>query len=122
MTSLFTPEGVYTDHAFMVTRKGRCAISKHYELWLHANPDFHVAAIEAIWPTPQGCVLKYVGKGTMTGDLAGIWKPTGKAFEFWGYCEFTVSRDEGLIERLEEVYCRDYWDSRVDGYRFEAKI
>lgn len=66
--------------------------------------------------------MKYIGKGTMTGDLAGIWQPNGKAFEFMGYCEFVVNKEQGLIEKLEEVYCKDFWDSKLDGYRFEEKI
>ncbi|KAK4498965.1 hypothetical protein PRZ48_009476 [Zasmidium cellare] len=121
-TALCTRTGTWTDHSFRVTRTGTTSLANHYNLWLHANPDFHVPSILSIYPTPQGCVMKYIGKGTMTGDLAGRWPATGKAFEFVGFCEFVVSREEGLIEKLEEVYCRDYWDSRLEGYRSETKI
>ncbi|KAF2162020.1 hypothetical protein M409DRAFT_27744 [Zasmidium cellare ATCC 36951] len=122
LTTLYTREGIWTDHSFRVTRKGTSALTNHYNLWIHANPDFHVPEILNIWPTPQGCVMKYIGKGTMTGDLAGRFPPNGKAFEFLGYCDFVVDREQGLIERLDEVYCRNYWDSRFDEYRYEVKI
>jgi hypothetical protein len=124
LSSIFTPDGEWIDHGFNIRRRGRSALETHYSLWMRANPDF-TATITQFWPNETGGVIKYVGKGTMTGDLPSE-KARGNAFEMVGLVEFVVRKEAGegwLIEKIEELYRRDFWNSKTEeGYHFISKL
>lgn len=113
--SLYTPDGTYVDHAFLIRRSGHKVLARHHDLWRTANPDFvmTIASDMPIWwdvdeKTGNGkCSFRTINKGTFKNDLLAH-KATGKQFEFRGVIDMVF--EGGKIKRLDEWYTMTRFD------------
>lgn len=120
---LFSPNAVYTDHAFQLVSTN---IRDHHKIWRTANPDFKVILDPStpIWWASdldeQGkkasCSFRTINYGTFTGELPRR-KPSGKSFQFSAMLHLTI--EDGLIVSMDEFY-RDTFDESVPPEKFRT--
>ena len=113
-TSIYAPDASYTDYAFNFVRRGHAGLKNHFELWRTAHPDFH-AEIAEVWraqeladaPGKLKCSIRTINKGTFTNDLPSL-KANGKKFNFYAVVDIVWRESDGLIERIDEWYHRQF--------------
>lgn len=118
-TAIYTPDATYTDYAFNVRRKTHAGMEKHFNMWRTANPDFECKVLSA-WPGVElsdGRVkysVRTSNKGTFTNTVPPRLIASGKQFDFYAVIDIVV-REDGLIEAIEEWYCRQFDSTVIEG-------
>lgn len=113
----YTEDGLYTDHAFRMTKAGREAIAEHSAIWHSAISNFVVVPLE-IHPLEDGAFMTYLCKGTFTADLP-LMKATGEDVVFHCAARLTVDT-AGRITKTEEYYSTTF--AQVGGQESYALI
>ena len=110
--AIYAPNAIYTDYAFMCRRRGKAGMEDHFNIWRKSNSDFKCEVLSA-GPgveLPDGKVkysTRTSNKGTFVNDLPRM-KATQKKFDFTAVVDITVRAEDGLIEDIEEWYCRQF--------------
>jgi hypothetical protein len=119
--AIYAPTIVWNDHAFLIHRQGLDDIVALRQRWLGANPAYTCAA-RNLHVTESGAVVEFVGTGKFAQDLGPI-KATGQEFQYNACLVLDISKETGLIEKVEEYYTK-LWHQSVDldGYRGQPAV
>ena len=116
--SIYEPDIVWWDHAFLVHRKSHEGVEMLRERWLTANQPF-VVTVERIHSMGTVVVLQVIAEGVFAEDLYHL-KATGKSFTYQLCIVVDFNAETGLIKQISEYYTR-LWDTSVprSGYRVD---
>ena len=104
-SSLFAPDGYYTDIAFGVTRRGRENVREHHKIWRMAVPEFSMM-LEHAHASGQVVIVQTICYGKFSGsDLGGSKiKATYQSFRARAIAVLEIN------DRAEITACTEYCD------------